>query len=405
MDAVQGACRVWAGAAGGCGVTTAQMGGGGGVSPFVAGMLQCELAGLGWPPNVRTLRAGLPRRSRRGVCAEALAGERHSCAALAGIHHSAIPGSANDLGDYKLDCVPASRRQGFDSATRVREVLGLPTSLRMGWRGISFCHFRSSRHFRTKRSRASSTVRQAASRFGACTRKSGGCSDGHKTDGDSFARVLPILLAWLSTPADSISASVGEPHRYTCNWPYGCCGDASAGSRTLSWCPRSTADWTGTRDTITLLPDRRRQHHPMGRYQRTNRCRILVCEVQDKGGLGNLAGAEFCACDGQRSGMPNYSGPSETETLWRGLCSKRRTACPSHEADGAVGRGPQSAPCSAAFGGSGTRQQPWRQQGETTAQEVFRPVQFRSELNSTERTGPPRFAIFLSHQPHRVACK
>ncbi len=35
------------------------------------GMLGCESAGLGWPPNVQTLRAGLPRRLSRGVCAEA----------------------------------------------------------------------------------------------------------------------------------------------------------------------------------------------------------------------------------------------------------------------------------------------------------------------------------------------
>jgi len=386
-------------------VTAARAKGGGGASSGGAGVLQCESAGLGWPPNVRTLRAGLPRRSRRGMCAEALAGERPSCAALAGTHHSANPGSTNDLGDSKLDCVPASRRQGFDPTTGVCEGLGLPTSWRIGWRGISFCCFRSSWHFEARRSRASRAVRQAASRFGACTSKSGSYSDEQKTNGDSFAGILPILLALLSTPAGSISASVGESHRYTCNRPYGCCGDAGAGSRILLWCPRPTADWAGTRDTLTLLPDRGRQHHPMGRYQRPNRCRILVCEVQDKGGLGNLAGAEFCACDGQRSGVPNYSGPSETETLWRGLCSKRHTACPSHAADGAVGRSPQSAPGGTVFGGSGTRQHPWRQQGETAAQKVFRPVQFRSELNSTERTGPPRFAIFLSHQPHPVACK
>ncbi len=40
-------------------------------APFVAGVLQCELAGLGWPPNTRTPCAGLPRRLLRGECAGA----------------------------------------------------------------------------------------------------------------------------------------------------------------------------------------------------------------------------------------------------------------------------------------------------------------------------------------------
>lgn len=56
----------------GGGVVTAALMGGGGASPCGAGMLQFESAGLGWPPNVRTPCAGLPRRLLRGECAGAL---------------------------------------------------------------------------------------------------------------------------------------------------------------------------------------------------------------------------------------------------------------------------------------------------------------------------------------------
>jgi len=48
------------------------MGGGATCAPFTAGVLRCESAGLGWPPNVRTPCAGLPRRLLRGECAGAL---------------------------------------------------------------------------------------------------------------------------------------------------------------------------------------------------------------------------------------------------------------------------------------------------------------------------------------------
>ena len=41
--------------------------GGGGASPGAA-VLHCESAGLGWPPNIRTPCAGLPRRLQRGAC-------------------------------------------------------------------------------------------------------------------------------------------------------------------------------------------------------------------------------------------------------------------------------------------------------------------------------------------------
>ena len=52
---------------------TAVVTGGGGrcASPGLAGVLQCESAGLGWPLNVQTPCAGLPRRLRRGACAGA----------------------------------------------------------------------------------------------------------------------------------------------------------------------------------------------------------------------------------------------------------------------------------------------------------------------------------------------
>jgi hypothetical protein len=43
------------------------MGGGGGASPGPSGVLQCESAGLGWPPKLRTLRAGSPRHFLRGA--------------------------------------------------------------------------------------------------------------------------------------------------------------------------------------------------------------------------------------------------------------------------------------------------------------------------------------------------
>ena len=61
-----------AGAAGGGNVTALRMGGEGRcASPGPAGVLQCESAGLGWPPNVWTSCARLPRRLRRGACAGA----------------------------------------------------------------------------------------------------------------------------------------------------------------------------------------------------------------------------------------------------------------------------------------------------------------------------------------------
>ena len=44
---------------------------GGAASPSCAGVLRCESAGLGWPPNVQTPCAGLPRRFQRGACAGA----------------------------------------------------------------------------------------------------------------------------------------------------------------------------------------------------------------------------------------------------------------------------------------------------------------------------------------------
>ena len=46
-------------------------GGGRCASPGPADVLQCESAGLGWPLNVQTPCAGLPRRLRRGACAGA----------------------------------------------------------------------------------------------------------------------------------------------------------------------------------------------------------------------------------------------------------------------------------------------------------------------------------------------
>lgn len=52
-------------------MTVLRMGGGHCASPSPASVLQCESAGLGWPPNVRTPCAGLPRRLLRGAGAGA----------------------------------------------------------------------------------------------------------------------------------------------------------------------------------------------------------------------------------------------------------------------------------------------------------------------------------------------
>ncbi len=65
--------------------------GGGGASPGPAGVLQCESAGLGWPPNVRLPRAGLPRRWLRGECAGALRMAEADSAAASDMSEPALP--------------------------------------------------------------------------------------------------------------------------------------------------------------------------------------------------------------------------------------------------------------------------------------------------------------------------
>jgi len=58
-------------AAAGGGIVTATRMGEGGASPGGAGVLQCELAGIGWPPKIQAPCAGLPRQLSRGAGAGA----------------------------------------------------------------------------------------------------------------------------------------------------------------------------------------------------------------------------------------------------------------------------------------------------------------------------------------------
>ena len=101
------------GAAGEGGLTALLMGGGGRCSsPGPAGVLQCDSAGLGWPLNVQTPCAGLPRRLRRGACARAPSGrngERASRVCEAGL---------SDLAPRKFPAMERHASRGWQNVVR-----------------------------------------------------------------------------------------------------------------------------------------------------------------------------------------------------------------------------------------------------------------------------------------------
>ncbi len=180
-------------------------------------MLSCESAGLGWPPNVRTPCAGLPRRYPRGACAGAPYGRGRS----SGLRKRCVaPCQAGYVGlpSLKLDRVPSSCGTRPHDDTAVQGGVLLSTFVRVGRRGFRLRHGRSSELSHRGPSREAKPCGEAAWQTASrpCASSGHGAAPNPRTrmQPRKAARSLPLLSRYLPPGFGALPRRAGRIGRY-----------------------------------------------------------------------------------------------------------------------------------------------------------------------------------------------